>query len=129
MNFPTRNENTLDLVFSNDMYSICDLQSLPPLGNSDHCIVYFTTTINPPLSSGDSKVINKSRCWRRANFDAINFELSLINWNSIFQFCFNVHQCYDTFINILNDLCDKYVPPIKSNSTPTLSSKGSSVKH
>ena len=39
-----------------------------------------------------------------------------------------MQQCYDTFINILNDLCDKYVPPIKSNSAPTLSSNGSSVK-
>lgn len=113
VNCPTRNANTLDLVFTTSPSSISDLQSLPPISSSDHCVIIFTTQISSPLTSGES--LATSRNWKCANFDAINYELSVINWNSVFQFCFDVQQCWNAFIDILNHICDKYVPRISSH--------------
>jgi len=41
INFATRGENVLDLIFSDDDQIICIMDCCPPLGNSDRCPLNF----------------------------------------------------------------------------------------
>jgi len=42
INFATRGDNILDLIFSDDDQIICSTDCCPPLlGNSDHCLIEF----------------------------------------------------------------------------------------
>ena len=48
------------------------------------------------------------------------YDLSRLNWNIIFQYCFHIDECWNTFVEILNSLCFKYMPirnRCKSNRT------------
>jgi len=42
VHFPTRGENVLDIIMSNDDQIINSIYSAPPIGHSDHAIVNFT---------------------------------------------------------------------------------------
>jgi len=45
VNFPTRSDNVLDLVFASDECVINRVLPSPPLGHSDHCIVDFNVIL------------------------------------------------------------------------------------
>jgi len=79
VNVPTRQNNILDLVLSTDNKFISELNVLPPIGNSDHGTILFSTCVNTATTSGEQDVLSYD--WNRANYDQINFQLSLVNWN------------------------------------------------
>jgi len=52
-----------------------------------------------------------------ADFLAINNELSCIDWNALFQYCFNVNECWESFLCAVKEICVKFVP-LKSTTKP-----------
>jgi len=109
---PTRIDNILDLVLTNSVNVIRELSVLPPIGNSDHCLVLFTTALNidTTCSNTHHHHMPSSYDWKHANYDAIMHELYIVDWNCVFQYCFNVQQCWNVFLQILFSVCQKYVP-------------------
>ena len=45
VDFPTRGQNTLDVVFADDDQIINRIVAEPPLGVSDHCVINFVLTV------------------------------------------------------------------------------------
>ncbi len=76
--FPTRNNNTLDLLLTNEVNLVQNVELGPKL--SDHESI--TATINIL-----STVVRKTsfRDYKRANFDAANNAIQALNWNAIFH--------------------------------------------
>jgi hypothetical protein len=106
------------LTTKNDSISECSI--LPPIANSDHNVVLFSTPLESVYSLAESSY--QYMIWNKANFDALNMELSCIDWNYVFQFCFNVHDCWCAFENIIFDACSRHVP-ISRSSTSSSSKK------
>ena len=42
---PTRDDNVLDLVLSNDPYILSSIDVAEPFSNSDHCVVHFSLVL------------------------------------------------------------------------------------
>ena len=79
----TRGDSILDLVLSNDFSVLCDICTLPPISSSDHDVVLFSTPCTLPSTATELPIQYFN--WRSANFDDINSELSLIDWNYFFN--------------------------------------------
>ena len=112
VNQPTRGNNILDLVLSSGHSLIKDFYCLPPIGVSDHNVVVFT----PNISNLIHNVIDDGHefySWKNADYTAINEYLLSIDWNIIFQTCFNVQMCWSAFMSILNYAMSKFVPKVR----------------
>ena len=110
---PTRLNSVLDLVLTNDPFLISNVDSLPPLGASDHSIVTFDINWlapSPPPASSPSR--NYSKC----NYIAMNYELSQIDWNLVFLNCTLVDDYWTIFIRCIDILLDRFCPTFDPSS-------------
>lgn len=106
---PTRTDNILDLVLTTYGANVNDLSLLPPICNSDHNVIMFNLrTDSSPLECSDSA--EQRYNWSQASYPRISAELSAIDWNSVFQYCFTVDRCWETFLGIINDVFSRNVP-------------------
>jgi len=110
---PTRESNILDLIFSCSSSFVKDLCIEPPIGTSDHNVILFTPNINCLHNNNDDILVQQFYSWKNADYQAINESLHSIDWNIIFQTCFNVEDCWNTFTTILNNVIVQYVPKVR----------------
>jgi len=71
---PTRNNNVLDVVLTNEPLSICDVYVEQPFGSSDHCQVYFKVFAESLKSNSDvtaNRTCRMIRNWKHANYGEI----------------------------------------------------------
>ena len=54
----------------------------------------------------------------KANWDALNYELSRVPWDTVLKFC-DIHTAWPKFKAIFNSLCVKHIPKIKVKSKMT----------
>ncbi|CAH8866178.1 unnamed protein product [Trichobilharzia szidati] len=101
VNFPTRQDTSLDLVFMNDS-GIYEARKRAPLSNSDHCIVRVLHKVygklhRKALSNLSKKVVH--RCYSNENVQHLRNMLSDTRWD-----LFNVFSLDDTISNITSYL-------------------------
>ena len=85
IDFATRGENILDLIFSDDDQIICSTNCCPPLGSSDHCLIefQFVTSCKSVLNStSDAHGVPKYN-WYKGDYIAIEHYLQNIKWDTI----------------------------------------------
>ena len=121
INFPTRKENTLDLLFSNGHVIISSLTHLPPFGTfhaSDHDSFSFC------IGHSKNSTPNKATFFQfhKANYTQINQYLMSINWHAIFTSCptnnatnlydplVHINSMYAAFSNVIQQTINTYVP-------------------
>ena len=75
---PTRNNNTLDLVFCNDHFAIFDLSVTAPFNFSDHNAVTFNV-LSGKSSVADANVQTKYN-FKKADWPSIHVSLDNIDW-------------------------------------------------
>jgi len=97
----------IDLVLCNDPFIIHNVQVCAPFSTSDHCIVDFDVTI---LNDDKQTTISCRHNFRNADWDAIKYHLSTVNWYDIFSSCSCPEQYSDVFYNVIYDCLDRYVP-------------------
>lgn len=106
--------NTLDLVLTSQPDLVSEISYLP--GLSDHCLITFQICLSRPKNLKKIKII---RNYTKANFEAINYELSTFLDNFLNGFDNRTVQTnWDIFVAKVNDLTNKYIPTftITSNS-------------
>ena len=107
--------NVLDLVFSSDLEMVGDVSVLPPLPNCQHSPVVveiYVPGVGDSLQVPDTEV----RLWFKGNYDAINRELLLIDWEGLFE-GLSPDSCYNIFLSFVDDLVDQYVPVTQNRVT------------
>ena len=104
---PTRNENTLDLLFTNKPGLIKEVSTVPGISPNDHDIVIIDTflTLKPNL-----KAKHKINLWSKANWDfmrnkALEFQEQFLS--SSFD---SVDSSYKEFTNFIEKLIQDHVP-------------------
>ena len=116
INVPThKSGNTLDLLLSNSLDLVTDINILPKdaVCSSDH----FGMKFKIKLKSKRAKAIKrKIYNLKKANFKAINMELSRMNWDAIVRNC-NSDTALERFDTIFTKICDKHIPKVTVKSS------------
>ena len=112
---PTRGNNTLDLIFTNEL-DIFSCNEISYSALSDHYFIDMTTTFKTEMIKEASNINKGNNGLRKLNFFSnkvkwkeINMELNQINWIMLFNNR-NTHECTIILNKIINEICLKYVP-------------------
>ena len=114
VDFPTKGESYLDLVFGNFPVTVCDINCEPPFSFSD----------NPPHMGVGFKLVGvssvdgaaKRRYYPKADYDAAGRLLAGISWESKFETCGSVNEMWVEFKDTLNEVLDICVPSCNSTT-------------
>ena len=108
INFPTRDKNLLDLLFSNYNNLISDIKSTPPLANSDHSSFTFSINICTQRTNNNELKFN----YKRGDFDKFRELLSQLDWEDKFsnKSCIEMWDIFKDNVEVLQNMC---IPKIK----------------
>merc|ERR1712121_494802 len=119
---PTRGENTLDLIYTNETSMVMNVESIKS-SLSDHDRIEITTnikTIKDDESENGKK--ENDRGMRKLNYTDENVEwvkirkeLEEVQWEEIFNGK-DVKTCLNIFLEIIMELCNKYIPMKKTRN-------------
>jgi hypothetical protein len=111
---PTRIDNILDLIFSNDRTLISDIVISPPFGMSDHNSVCFKFV--PGCNTGViSPVSTQVPLWTKANWVAFGDFCQQTDWSEAISNDLSVDQLWSAFCTLLETGIDLFVPLSKFN--------------
>ena len=117
---PTRDNNVLDLILSNDCNCVFNVNVVEPFSSSDHNSVEFhvlSSHVSNSLPQSQSRLFYHN--FNRADWDGMHNFLANVNFNNVFGND-SIELICDDFYRILHYCIDKYVP---------LKSLNTSVKH
>ena len=103
---PTRGNNILDLVFSNDPNLLQNIRIGDAIANSDHNSISFEISTPPITSSPPSARLN----WKKANLVNILCDLDLINWSIVFSKCNDIDELWHCFESACLKTIHEHVP-------------------
>ena len=108
VDFPTNDNNVLDLILSNDANIISHVSPDFPLGTSDHVVVHFEiiVTVDSQCNADGFCTYN----WPLADYEAIELYLSGIDWYGMVVTCPSASVLWDTFMSVLYTAIELYVP-------------------
>jgi hypothetical protein len=109
VNAPTRAQNILDLIFTNDINTIEECFVGVPFSSSDHNSIVFS------LHDGkceESLILRKN--FHSANYEYILQTLEYADWPTLFSHCINVEDFWTTFSDVLNKLINDFVPCVSN---------------
>ena len=117
VNFPTRDNNTLDLILCKDENNNnMSASILPPLIYTDHEHIIasfeYITKINS-TSPDESKILNYK--YAQADYNSVNNFLSSINCYLYFSECNGVENICSAFMSKIKESIDLYVPRRKES--------------
>ena len=109
VNFPTRSDNTLDLILSNACVN--DITCLPPFGSQQHqsdhnCISFSLTHTLPTDTSSSTNTYN----FKRGNYELLNSLLLSIDWNALFANSTDIDSLYATFSDTITSIIETHIP-------------------
>jgi len=104
----TRNQNILDLVFSNDPFAVTECVVREPFSTSDHNIVAFSLYFCSVIYAGadDTSWFDYSR----ADWDSLNAYISETDWQSVYSNCQDSEQVWSAFSDVLQSGINMFVP-------------------
>jgi len=94
VDFPTRGNNILDVILTDDDCIVTAVKPCPPVGYSDHCAIEFTMSPTPvernvPAGSGD-----KYRyLWHIGDYDYMINYLLCVDWNAVLYYNPSAEKC------------------------------------
>jgi len=116
INSSTRNENVLDLLFTNDEQLISDCDIIPPFSSSDHDSIQFNIVSNhTDLPAASENEMGKF-VWAKADWTSLFTYCTSIDWNFAFVNCTTADECWTVFTNILNAGINCTVPIVKCSN-------------
>jgi len=101
-----REGNILDLVISNDIFSVSNLSVDEPFSTSDHCCIRFDILYtDAPYSMSYSK-----SDYIHADWDDIMQDLNAADWSVVTDSCYTIESRFNSFYDILNKCVAQHVP-------------------
>uniref|UniRef100_A0A8C5PPB0 Reverse transcriptase domain-containing protein n=1 Tax=Leptobrachium leishanense TaxID=445787 RepID=A0A8C5PPB0_9ANUR len=102
---PTREDNCLDLVITNNVDLFSNINVKEQLGNSDHNMVTFEINSKKHIHKGHAKIYN----FKKANFIKIKEALNVIDWQKLFHGK-NTEDKWNIFKLTLEKYTSQYIP-------------------
>ena len=112
INFPTRLNNILDLLFSNDKLLLSNISKEPKFGLNQYISDHFSFSFNM-LSSSNSITNPIQPNFKKSNFREMYFLLKNIQWEKILSYGNDIDVIIDIFYSTILNIFDKKVPLTK----------------
>ena len=121
VNHATRNNNLLDLVFTDNPLIMSNIDVQCPFSHSDHSSVAFDILL--PSKS----CVKEDLCdcfndyfydFKNADYGSIRDALAMYDWNVLLDNCSNVESAWAIFINVINDAVAANVPLKSARKIP-----------
>lgn len=106
VNFPTRENNFLDICLTPDVHLIRSVNPVAPLQNCDH--TWFNVKFESVYE--ETPELRKVLNYRNADFDSMRRELVSIDWNGVLTCYPDIDNFYNFFVEFVNYLVKTYVP-------------------
>lgn len=113
VSFPTRANNFLDLLFTNNPDVSTSVTRVPPAVKSDHEPFHCNLSV-PSLITAKSPKISTRFNWRKADYQKICSALSNSPWTRLYENT-NVNEKCNIFYEIVNKVISECVPVLKVN--------------
>lgn len=110
INFPTRGESILDVLLTNIEQIVAGINCLPPIGCSDHAILEFSLILPKLTVTHNDYVAGYKYMWHRADYDSLIAYLSSVDWNSVICCNPSAAHSWSTFISMLRNAIELFVP-------------------
>jgi len=111
VNFPTRGNNILDVILTDDDSIVTTVKSCPPVGYSDHIAIEFTMTLTTDGRGVTDGFYNKCHyLWHIGDYDNMISYLLSIHWNALLCYNPSAEQIWLAFSHILWSAVEQYVP-------------------
>jgi hypothetical protein len=107
VDFPTRKQNTLDLIFTTHPSFKQRCKPLPPIGNSDHDIVLYDTSLQAFRSRPQRRKIH---LWKKADIQGIKDDVKSYSHTTLNKSPMNVTEMWNDLKSALHGIIDKRVP-------------------
>ena len=115
---PTRGNNLLDLIFTNDPLIVNECIVDTSFIGCDHMSVHFNIVLPVELSPNNCLPLrddpeSEVLCFYNFNagdYEGLNMYLSAVNWQDIFADIDNINECWESFSGILNKGIELFVP-------------------
>ena len=114
---PTRGNNLLDLVFTDDPLLVNDCTVEAPFIGCDHMSVHFSIVLPDELSNNclplDDDPDHEVLCYFNfiaGDYEGLNMYLSSVNWHDVFADISDINDCWVSFTNILNKGIELFIP-------------------
>ena len=105
VNFPTRNENLLDLIFISEPDLVqCPSEGMP-IYNCDHKTVLANIMIQKPKN-----ILIRKRDYARCDFESLNNELQNENWDVLLAENGTLNANWNNFLTNLRTKINRYAP-------------------
>lgn len=104
--FPTRGENVLDIVASNQPYAFDHPLSLPPLGRSDHKGIFIKPVTVKPVTVNKVKV----RSFSPASFAQCYYALLSVDWDVCCLSFSDIDHAVDAFQYLIRQFYHLFFP-------------------
>ena len=103
---PTRSDNILDLVLTNDPFAVFAVECDEPFSTSDHNMVSFQILYRNSSTMQSLDIYN----YGLADWDNIRSSLNDVDWSDLFSDCENGDDMWIVFHSKLFQLIDLFVP-------------------
>jgi hypothetical protein len=110
INNPTRGESFLDKMYCN-IRNAYTAKGMPPIGRSDHIIVYLLPTYVRKLKA--QKPITKTQVWSKESVEELNGCFACTDWGIFQESCSDLNELTDT-INEYIKFCEDNIIPKKT---------------
>jgi len=117
---PTRDNNILDLVFTNDPLLVGECTVGPPFIGCDHLTVHFNVMLpaaaaaaaaTPAISSSADSDILCYYNYSAGDYVGLNAYLAAVNWQEVFADNENdINKCWQSFATVLSQAIELFVP-------------------
>ncbi len=105
--------NTLDLLLTDNANRISEVECGPPL--SDACNqfhVSITWRLELKTKQNISQFRRSSFCYGKGNYVSMCCEVFNADWAGLLE-GLTVNEAYEKFVNIYNNLCEKWIPKVR----------------
>ena len=108
VSFPTRLNNVLDLIITNDPFIVHSVTDLPPFSTSDHCSIDFKIFAASNIDSSEPVFKNKFD-YSNADWNGLGTALVNYDWSYMFSHYFK-DELWDAFHSVICELITEFVP-------------------
>jgi len=113
---PTRGNNLIDLVLTNQPLLIPTLNVAAPFSSSDHNSVNFTIAVDQCIMK-QADVSKRTYLWKQGDYSAMAQYLNNYDWSYLISIYLTPDNLWRAFCDVLDEAVDMFIPYVETRKS------------